>query len=192
MRLRRAPRWTTALFAAVALLAAGCGQQADSSYRGPTPAEIRSGLRGSPPALATLHRQANRVLPGGRSAFDARVSSLRGHPLVVNAWASWCGPCRFEFPSLGRASLKLGKRVAFLGVLTQDSAAKGAAFLREHRVAYPSYDDPGRQIATRFGRPVGLPYTAFLDASGHIAFLHQGPYESEADLARDVHRYLGA
>ena len=78
-------------------------------------------LKGAPAALAGLYRQPSAILGGGRSAFDERIAELRGHPVVVNAWASWCGPCRFEFPFFQKQAVKRGKQVAFLGVNSQDN-----------------------------------------------------------------------
>ena len=88
-------------------------------------AELHAKLDGAPPALAAVHAQANDLLPGARKSLQARVPPLRGHPVVVNVWAAWCGPCRVELPVVQRASLDWGKRVAFLGVDLRDN--RGAA-----------------------------------------------------------------
>src|SRR3954465_13746645 len=79
-----------------------------------------SSLDGAPAPLAALHAQANQLLGGGRTAFAARVRALRGHPIVVNKWASWCGPCRHEFPFFEQVSTKRGKQVAFVGLDGKD------------------------------------------------------------------------
>ncbi len=63
-------------------------------------------LSGSPPALAALHRQASRLL-GSEPALAARIRTLRGYPIVLNAWASWCTPCRAEAALMGAASAAL-------------------------------------------------------------------------------------
>ena len=177
---------------ALALLApAGCGNSTPPGARRPSAKETSSHLAGSPAPLRSLHDQANRLLGGGKTAMTARVAALRGYPVVVNFWGSWCGPCRDEFPIFQRVALDLGRRVAFLGIDVQDAAAPAAKFLRLVPVSYPSYTDPQREIATSFGL-LGTPSTAFYDRRGKRTFLHQGPYRSAADLKSDIRRYAGA
>jgi cytochrome c biogenesis protein CcmG/thiol:disulfide interchange protein DsbE len=172
-------------------LASGCGsQQADVSV--PTPAQARAELAGSPAALAGLHRQAAELLDGGLDAYRARLATLRGRPVVVNAWASWCGPCRFEMPYFARTAVRFGRRVAFVGVNAGDANDDARKFLRRHWIPYPSYVDPHDEIAHEVGVRAGLPTTAFYDRDGKVAYVHQGQYRDEAALVADVKRYAGA
>ena len=108
--------------------------------------------------------------------------------MVVNAWASWCGPCRFEFPFFQKQAVKRGKEIAFLGVNSQDNKGDAEEFLDEYPLPFPSYEDPDGDIA-RDLRVVGLPATAYYDRKGELAYLHQGGYASEAKLAEDIERY---
>jgi cytochrome c biogenesis protein CcmG, thiol:disulfide interchange protein DsbE len=145
-------------------------------------------LKGAPAALAGLYRQPNAILAGGQRAFDERIAGLRGHTVVVNAWASWCGPCRFEFPTLQRLSAEYGKRAAFLGVDSQDSDDAARTFLSEAPVPYPSYTDPGEDIKESLGAGFGVPDTAFYDRKGELVYLKQGPYAKGSDLRADIER----
>src|SRR5690242_14979352 len=79
-------------------------------------------LRGAPPALAALHRKANRLLDGGKPVLDRHLRALRGHPVVINKWASWCTPCRAEFPVFEQVATERGRQIAFLGLDAQDKA----------------------------------------------------------------------
>lgn len=170
-------------------LLAGCGSSAsEGDYGGEHPAYAKA-LAGSPAPLAALHAQADRLLPGETAAFEKRIASLKGYPVVVNMWASWCGPCRFEFPTLQKLSARYGKRVAFLGVDSQDSNAAAATFLKEAPVPYPSYTDPDKKIAAALHATLGLPDTAFYDRAGRLVYLKQGPYTNPSDLQADVQRY---
>lgn len=174
--------------ALAALLAGGCGTATEGDYGGAHP-DYAKALAGSPPPLAALHRQANQVLGGGVDAYEARIAALRGYPVVVNVWASWCGPCRFEFPTLQKLSAAYGKRVAFLGVDSQDSDDAAKTFLGEEPVPYPSYSDPNQDIKRAIGATVGLPDTAFYDRRGKLIYVKQGPYTDHAELHADVRRY---
>ncbi len=175
--------------AALALGLAGCGSGSGADPEGGKAPDYGRALAGAPPPLARLYDQANQLLPGGVAAFERRLEELRGHPVVVNKWASWCGPCREEFPWFQELSAKLGKRIAFLGVDSNDSSAAARAFLSEFPVPYPSYSDPDQAIAEAIEARVGFPGTAFYDSSGRLAHVRQGQYPSESDLAADIRRY---
>jgi cytochrome c biogenesis protein CcmG/thiol:disulfide interchange protein DsbE len=172
---------------ALAVLAAGCGSGQSGDYGGEHP-DYGKALAGSPPPLAALHRQGNELLGGGQDAYEKRIAALRGYPVVVNVWASWCGPCRFEFPTLQQLSAKYGKGVAFLGVNSEDSEDAARTFLSEAPVPYPSYTDPDADIKESLGASFGLPDTAFYDTKGELVYLKQGPYSHESELQGDIER----
>lgn len=181
--------------ALVAVVVLGLQQAADESATPPktTPAlsreEIARRLDGAPPKLAKLHAQANDILPGARRALRARLADLRGeHPVVVNIWAAWCGPCRAEMPVLQQVALDFGRQVAFIGVDLRDNRETAAAFLRKIPVPYPSYDDPSGQVYNAEGL-AGVPSTLFYDRRGKQTFVHQGPYFERADLVEDIRKY---
>jgi cytochrome c biogenesis protein CcmG, thiol:disulfide interchange protein DsbE len=127
-------------------------------------------------------------LPGARPALDRRLAALKGHPVVVNIWAAWCGPCREELPVLQRLSLDMGKQVAFLGVDLRDNRESAARLLQRFPLTYPSYEDPDGEIYNA-QRLQGVPSTLFYDRRGRQSFVHQGPYFEAADLEADIRRY---
>jgi cytochrome c biogenesis protein CcmG, thiol:disulfide interchange protein DsbE len=172
----------------VALAVSGCGSSQEGDYGGRHP-DYAKVLAGSPAPLAALHRQADRLLPGGQDAYRARLRRLRGYPAVVNVWASWCGPCRFEFPLFQHAAAALGRRVAFLGIDSEDEDASARTFLGEKPVPYPSYTDPDKSLAESIGARLGFPATAFYDRGGKLVYLKQGPFRDAAELRADIERY---
>jgi cytochrome c biogenesis protein CcmG/thiol:disulfide interchange protein DsbE len=180
-----------ALLLVVVPVLAGCGGCGSNNPESAAPPrkELERALAGSPPALADLHRQANELVGGGRKAFEARLLKLRGHPVVVNKWASWCAPCRAEFPLLQRASVRYGKRIAFLGVNSEDNDGNARKFLARFPVSYPSYVDGDGRAAAAVNAGVAFPTTVFIDAAGKVVYSHPGQYRTEADLAADIRRY---
>lgn len=173
--------------ALTALALSGCGssQAEEEATKPPDYAKL---LAGSPAPLAQLHREGDELLDGGIDAYEERIASL-GYPVVANVWASWCAPCREEFVIFQRAAAELGKRVAFLGINSQDGDDTAGTFLRDHPVPYPSYTDPDGEIAESLGVRRGYPDTAFYDAGGELVFLKQGPYHEQAELEADIRRY---
>jgi thiol-disulfide isomerase/thioredoxin len=171
-----------------AAILAGCGSTAHSAA--PDATQLRQDLAGSPPELAALHAQANHLLDGGKTAFDARLKALHGYPVVVNKWASWCGPCQTEFPAFQQAAAKLGKKVAFIGIDGQDSKGAASTFLKQFPVSYPSYNDPHATIAGSIQASTYFPMTIYINPKGTIVFVHAGQYISAAAVERDIRRYV--
>lgn len=151
---------------------------------------VAAALAGSPPVLAALHAQANRLISGDPRAFQARLKQLRGYPIVINKWASWCGPCQSEFPAYQRASIAYGKQVAFIGIDGKDPGSGGADFLRRFPVSYPSYLDPQENIARGIQAAIYYPQTVYIDRAGAEVYDHAGPYETAAALEQDIRRYV--
>jgi cytochrome c biogenesis protein CcmG/thiol:disulfide interchange protein DsbE len=152
-------------------------------------AAAKRSLAGAPAPLAALHDRANELIPADKQVYAREIKGLAGHPIVVNKWASWCGPCRGEFPILQAASVKYGKRVAFLGLDTTDSDADASKFLRHFPATYPSLVDRNAHIAQSLGIGRTFPTTIYYDARGKVQYIHQGLYTSDARFAADIERY---
>jgi cytochrome c biogenesis protein CcmG, thiol:disulfide interchange protein DsbE len=148
-------------------------------------------LASAPPPLNGIYAQANELIGGGKSAFDKRLAELRGTPVVINKWASWCVPCQSEFPVFESVATKSGKQVAFLGVNGTDKDPAARKFLAKRPLPFPSYTDPKERIARSLEIPANYPMTVFLDRKGKTAYIHSGQYTNDAQLTADIRRYLG-
>jgi cytochrome c biogenesis protein CcmG/thiol:disulfide interchange protein DsbE len=189
--------YVVAAVALVAVVVIGLSQAGESGSEQPGAPRFdldsaRTQLEGAPAPLASLHEQSNQLLGGGKPAFDDRLAGLEGHPAVINKWASWCGPCRAEFPIFQQVATKRGKELAFLGVNSRDARPAAEGFLAERPLPYPSYEDEEEKIARDLRAAQFFPMTVFVDRRGKIAFVKAGEYTSEAELEADIDRYLGA
>lgn len=101
------------------------------------------------------------------------LAALRGRPVLINLWATWCGPCREEMPLLQTNSERHADRVQFLGVDSRDSAAQAGPFLAKVGVTYPNVVDPDGDLLAHLRVP-GLPVTLLLDADGRVVGKHIG------------------
>jgi cytochrome c biogenesis protein CcmG/thiol:disulfide interchange protein DsbE len=155
-------------------------------------AQAKQQLAGAPAPLAGLHDQADELLEGGPDAFRKRLRELRGHPVVINKWASWCGPCRAELPILQKISTERGKQIAFVGLNARDKRAAAKRFIANYPVPYPSYEDPDETIARELKAPSNFPVTLFVDEDGKTVFTHQGGYRDADDLNADIEEHLGS
>ena len=124
---------------------------------------------------------------GGR---EVTLDDFRGQPLIVNFWASWCPPCRDEAPTLVKVSNKYRGKVAFLGIVYQDTVANVKAFTEEFRVKYPSALDPGAAAARAY-KVTGVPETYVIDAKGRLVAKWIGAID-EANLTNFIEEALRA
>lgn len=144
-----------------------------------------------------LSRVAKNVGPAPAFALDNLVEGgprvalddLRGQPVILNFWASWCVPCRREMPVLASAHRRVGDDVAFVGVNHQDSRSAALELVAETGVGYPSGFDPDGRVARSYGI-FGLPTTVFISRQGQVMEQHTGEL-SEDQLRGALASFFG-
>jgi cytochrome c biogenesis protein CcmG, thiol:disulfide interchange protein DsbE len=118
------------------------------------------------------------------------LSSLRGHAVVLNFWASWCYPCNQEAPTLESAAQRWAGKATVVGVDVRDATGDARKFLRHHDISYPVVHDNRDSMWPKYGL-TGLPETFFIDRTGRVVG-HVAGQVSAADLRRGIERALKA
>ena len=122
----------------------------------------------------------------GFSGDYRKLSELRGKPLIINVWASWCGPCRAEMASLERLSRRFGgKQFNIIGVSTDDHANAAAAFLRQAKVTFDNYHDRDLLLEAMLGANT-IPLTVLVDAQGRVLRKVRGSKEWDSPEALEL------
>ncbi|AOY02258.1 hypothetical protein BJP62_07840 [Jeongeupia sp. USM3] len=110
-----------------------------------------------------------------------KLAALRGKPLVVNYWATWCSPCREEIPEFVSLSKKYAGKVRFVGIAI-DEAKPVTDFVRQYKVSYPNLvgEADAMDLMKAEGNTIGaLPYTAIYDSQGRRVSTHTGRLSGE-------------
>lgn len=130
-------------------------------------------LSGLPPSPDIGHPAPDFTLPTPNGG-TLSLTDLRGQPVILNFWATWCGPCRVEIPALEAASRRAGSQAVILGVSVQESASTVSAFAAEVGMTYPVALDLDAKVARTY-RVVGFPTTYIIDAQGIIVDIYPWP-----------------
>jgi cytochrome c biogenesis protein CcmG, thiol:disulfide interchange protein DsbE len=123
------------------------------------------------------------------ATFGRLLEQLKGTPVIVNFWGSWCPPCKDEMPRLVAAHREFGDRVQFVGVDILESRGEARSFMREYHMTFPSVFDPPDEIKGSLGQ-FGQPTTIFLRADGTFEFAWGGPI-SETMLRKHLTAIAG-
>lgn len=130
----------------------------------------------------------------GLDGEDLSLAQLRGEPVVVNVWASWCPPCRLEQPELNEVADDLGSRATFVGVNVRDNSVDNArSYVRSKDVPYPSFYSPDGRALLPFSSsltPRDIPSTMVLDAQGRVAAVIRGAIPSKQTLVDVVEKVI--
>ena len=147
------------------------------------PAGSASAAGALPPAPAVGHPAPDFTLTSV-TGETFKLSNLRGTPVVLNFWATWCPPCRSEMPELQAASQRLAGQVAIVGVDQVETPAQVQTFASQSGITYPIPLDQGAD-ASRLYRVRSLPTTFFIDRAGIIRQMQIGPV-TEATLEQSL------
>jgi cytochrome c biogenesis protein CcmG, thiol:disulfide interchange protein DsbE len=153
--------------------------QAVRAHRAPQAPDVR---------LDVIWPKSQTWPPSLRTSIDhgtLTLRKLRGYPVVINFWASWCSPCRREAALLASAAQARSGRIVFVGVDVNDSTGDARRFLRMHDIPYVAVRS-GTSVADEFGL-IGLPETFYVDRGGRVRDVTQGELTA-ATLVHDLDR----
>ena len=127
------------------------------------------------------------------NGVDVKLAAFKGKPIVINFWATWCGPCRAEIPSLVQLQRQYGDEgqdVVILGISVDDPIEKLKPYASEMKINYPLLVGNGREdVQEAFGPLWGIPVTVFVDRDGRIAKRHSG-IASKEQFEREIKALL--
>ena len=146
-------------------------------------------LIGADRAGAQIGEQAPDFTLTDLDGNQVRLSDLRGRPVIVNFWASWCVPCRDEFPLLADAvAAHAGQGLALVGIVYDDNAEAARQFMDEFGASWPALTDPDGAVARRYGI-FGPPETFFIGRDGTVVGRQIGELNS-SDMQRQLRGIL--
>jgi cytochrome c biogenesis protein CcmG/thiol:disulfide interchange protein DsbE len=138
----------------------------------------------APKAVPQQTLLPGKVVTGSVSVLRKTLASMRGKPVVVNYWATWCIPCRSEMPRIVQAASQYGARVHFLGIDVEDDTKTADDYARRRGVQYPMLSDEHGEIRSA-QRIVGLPVTQFYRSDGQLAYVNNGEIQT-SDLNKRI------
>lgn len=179
----------TRAFAAVALVAASMLTACASNSNGSSSSETSYVAGDGSTVLVAENKRGDVIKLAGKTleGENLDITEWKGDVVVINLWASWCGPCRSEAVTLEKVNKQLSQKgVHFLGLNTRDGLAAAKAFQDRFPTGYPSIQDNDGVLTLAFGNlgPAATPSTMILDRKGRVAARILGPV-TEAQL-RDV------
>ena len=163
----------------------GAGSGAASASRPAAPPSAAQ-LSALPRPIAANIAQANRIID---TSIQSKLTSLRGVPVVVNQWASWCPNCKAEFGFFQQLAKRYQRQVAFVGLDSQDSRGDAQSFLRGFPVTYPSIYDERASQAHSIGGGQGWPTTIYFNKAGQRTYVRPGGYTTLQSLEADIQQY---
>ena len=214
MRIFATPRTWILGVAAASLVVAACGEGGGDSSQAAsaspttsppvadaTPVSAGGDGSGTPLELGLIDtpvpeglKQGTRI---GNVAHNFRLetpqgetialSDLRGKPVLLNFWATWCGPCRFEMPELQELHERAGDRIQILAVDLDESRDDVTEFFEDLGLTFPAVIDKGQDVANKYAL-FGLPSSFILDENGVVATIKVGPFASQDDLNKNLEK----
>lgn len=155
---------------------------------------LAAGMTGPARAQEAAHSVVGRVAPAfAVKDFSGRMVSLRryrGKVVLLNFWASWCGPCELEMPAFEQWQTKYGGKLQVLGVSMDDDASAAKAAVRKLKVNYPVVMGTS-ELGNRYGGVYGLPVSFVIDAEGRVRAEYQGGEHVKA-IQAEIERLLAA
>ncbi len=186
-------RYFAIVFVLSVLLLSGCEEGgAGSKAASARDNQIAARAETRAEAKGYVGEVGDRAVPFTLTTFTGDTFNLTdaiGGPVLINLWASWCGPCKYEAPELQRAyEAYKDKGVVFVGVALQDTVESSTAFIKRFGWTFPAGPDDTGDIMKAY-RAMAIPMTYIVDAKGFVTYIHIGAINEET-IKRELDRLL--